>query len=76
MTTNRFAYLGWQFYRCVVIGVKIDTTGKETILYSFGDGTDGFGPNSGVIVDAAGNLYGTTLEGGAFNSGTIFKIAP
>ncbi len=55
---------------------KIDTTGKETILYSFGGGADGFGPNSGVIVDATGNLYGTTLEGGAFNSGTIFKIAP
>jgi len=29
-----------------------------------------------VILDAAGNLYGTTLTGGALNSGTIFKIAP
>ncbi len=36
----------------------------------------GLGPNAGVILDAAGSLYGTTLTGGAFNSGTIFKIAP
>jgi uncharacterized repeat protein (TIGR03803 family) len=55
---------------------KIDTTGKETILHSFAGGADGLGPNSGVILDAAGNLYGTTFTGGAFNSGTIFKIAP
>ena len=55
---------------------KIDATGNETILYSFGGGADGLGPYSGVILDAAGNLYGTTLSGGAFGSGTIFKIAP
>jgi uncharacterized repeat protein (TIGR03803 family) len=55
---------------------KIDTTGKETILHSFAGGADGLGPNAGVILDAAGNLYGTTLTGGAFNSGTIFKVAP
>jgi uncharacterized repeat protein (TIGR03803 family) len=29
-----------------------------------------------VILDAAGNVYGTTLSGGAFGNGTIFKIAP
>ena len=55
---------------------KIDAIGNETILYSFGGGTDGLGPDSGVILDAAGNLYGTTLSGGAFGNGTIFKIAP
>jgi uncharacterized repeat protein (TIGR03803 family) len=55
---------------------KIDSTGKETILYNFSGGTDGLGPDSGVVLDAAGNLYGTTLSGGAFGNGTIFKIAP
>ena len=36
----------------------------------------GLGRNAGVILDAAGNLYGTTLSGGAFSWRTIFKIAP
>ncbi len=55
---------------------KMDATGKETILYSFGCGADGLGPNAGVILDTAGNLYGTTQSAGAFGWGTIFKIAP
>jgi uncharacterized repeat protein (TIGR03803 family) len=51
----------------------------ETILHSFNpDGTDGFYPDSGVIFDSAGNLYGTTYEGGSNdgNDGTVFKLSP
>src|SRR5579872_3382019 len=39
---------------------KMDKTGKESVLYSFGSGTDGEYPGSGLIADGAGNLYGTT----------------
>jgi uncharacterized repeat protein (TIGR03803 family) len=47
----------------------------ETGLYSFKGGTDGSGPISTIVADAAGNLYGTTSEGGAACScGTIFKL--
>ncbi len=60
---------------------KIDTTGKETVVYSFcsvggSSCTDGSNPFSGLIEDAAGNLYGTTLSGGAYSvvGGTVFKI--
>jgi len=44
--------------------------------YSFynHDGLDGFSPYSGVVMDAAGNLYGTTLYGGAHDGGTVFEI--
>jgi uncharacterized repeat protein (TIGR03803 family) len=42
---------------------KLDRAGKESILYSFGAGTDGEYPGSGLIADAAGNLYGTTGYG-------------
>jgi len=57
---------------------KIDASGQETVFYSFGtnpnDGTYPYGP---LILDAAGNIYGVTQEGGACNSsGTIFKIDP
>jgi len=44
------------------------------VLYSFQAQSDGDGPSSGVIRDAAGNLYGTTYAGGAFGYGTVFKI--
>jgi uncharacterized repeat protein (TIGR03803 family) len=46
------------------------------VLYSFAGGTDGAYPQSQLIWDSAGNLYGTTTEGGASNNGTIFKLAP
>ncbi len=49
--------------------------GVETVLYSFTDTPDGAGPgSSGLVADAAGNLYGATQEGGAFGDGTIYEI--
>ena len=47
-----------------------------SVLYNFTGGLDGQSPASGVVLDAAGNLYGTTLVAGAHGRGTIFKIAP
>jgi uncharacterized repeat protein (TIGR03803 family) len=52
---------------------KLDTTGKETVLYSFNGGTDGGLPQAGVIRDEAGNLYGTALIG-AYSAGVVFKL--
>jgi uncharacterized repeat protein (TIGR03803 family) len=52
---------------------ELDTTGEETVLHSF-TGKDGTSPIAGVIRDAAGNLYGTTPQGGRFSSGTVFKL--
>ena len=39
------------------------------------NGTDGANPRDDLIVDAAGNLYGTTFDGGASNDGTVYEIA-
>jgi len=51
--------------------------GTETVLYSFKGGTDGAQPSlAGVIFDSAGNLYGVTQYGGAYNQGTVFKLTP
>ena len=47
---------------------------REKVLVSF-NGTNGNLPAAGLILDKAGNLYGTTLEGGASNDGTVFKVA-
>ncbi|HEY6292624.1 MAG TPA: choice-of-anchor tandem repeat GloVer-containing protein [Terriglobia bacterium] len=53
---------------------KLDATGKETVLYAFTDGTDGALPFAGLVMDVAGNLYGTAYAGGAHTDGTVFKV--
>lgn len=56
---------------------RISSTGQETILYSFGSyAGDGYQPYAGVIMDKNGNLYGTTLQGGAYQNGTVFELTP
>jgi uncharacterized repeat protein (TIGR03803 family) len=56
---------------------QTDGTWTETILYSFtGRADGGLPPSGGVIFDAAGNLYGTTSEGGASGKGTVFELSP
>jgi uncharacterized repeat protein (TIGR03803 family) len=58
---------------------KLSATGKETVLHKF-SGSDGKIPSSGLVRDAAGNLYGTALRGGvqcsASGCGVVFKIKP
>lgn len=46
-----------------------------TVLYNFQGGTDGDFPFAGLVSDTAGNLYGTTTEGGPSNDGTVFKLS-
>jgi uncharacterized repeat protein (TIGR03803 family) len=56
---------------------KLTPRGKKTVLYSFGSVFgDGTGPESSLILDSHGNLYGTTDTGGAADSGTVFKVTP
>jgi uncharacterized repeat protein (TIGR03803 family) len=54
---------------------KLDRNGKETALYSFGNGSDGEYPSAGLVRDPEGNFYGTTLVGGKFGLGTVFKLS-
>lgn len=61
---------------------------RVTVLHAFTGGMDGAYPEAGLIQDEAGNLYGTTYEGGGtgchdpiigldgYGCGTVFKIAP
>jgi hypothetical protein len=45
-----------------------------TLLHTFTGYPDGANPNASLIRDSAGNLYGTTESGGAFNWGTVFEL--
>jgi len=73
-------YDGGQFNLGTVY--KVTPSGKETILHSFA-GTDGSNPgNASLILDSAGNLYGTTPGGGkaggcgGVGCGVVFKLSP
>jgi uncharacterized repeat protein (TIGR03803 family) len=61
---------------------KLDPSGNETVLYRFTGGADGQFPSAGLVMDAAGNLYGTTQYGGPVTAacgigcGTVFKLDP
>lgn len=55
---------------------KIDTSGSNySVFYSFSGGlSNGQYPEAGLVMDSAGNLYGTTFYGGLYYVGTVFKL--
>jgi uncharacterized repeat protein (TIGR03803 family) len=54
---------------------KGQSTWTETVLQSF-DRANGENPYAGLIADRAGNLYGTTENGGANGDGVVFELSP
>ncbi len=50
------------------------TTYSQTVLYNFAAAPKGANPSGALIRDTAGNIYGTTEDGGAFGEGEIFKV--
>lgn len=52
---------------------RINLDGTESLLHVF-TGNDGFVPTSPLVMDPAGNLYGTTAGGGSHGSGTVFAL--
>jgi len=66
------ALLGW-----IALGLIGSAKASTTeIIYSFGGGTDGEYLDTDVEVDAAGNLYGTSVLGGQFGGGTVWELSP
>jgi uncharacterized repeat protein (TIGR03803 family) len=54
-----------------------DGTYKHTVLHAFaGYPSDGDQAATGLILDASGNLFGTTTSGGAFNRGIVYELVP
>jgi uncharacterized repeat protein (TIGR03803 family) len=54
---------------------RLAPDGTFTILHAF-EKADGIYPMAGLTIDADGNLYGTTSQGGTFGQGTVFELTP
>lgn len=82
-TTQQGGNPGCYFGTCGVV-FEVDSSGNETLLYSFTGGSDGGNPDFGaLILDQVGNLYGTTEVGGndtscgvTFGCGVAFQVTP
>lgn len=55
---------------------RLAPNGTYRVLHKFTGGSDGSGPDGGIVIDSSGNLYGTTQSGGPANYGTVFRITP
>jgi uncharacterized repeat protein (TIGR03803 family) len=66
----------YNFHGSCGVVFKIDPRGRETVLYAFTGGADGGSPQGALVRDEEGNLYGTTLFGGALNSVACFANNP
>jgi uncharacterized repeat protein (TIGR03803 family) len=61
---------------CSVILVQSARAQSFNVIHNFTGGTDGANPLNGLMMGAAGYMYGTTSAGGAYNNGTVFRIGP
>ena len=69
--------LGGAYGNGVVYELSPSSSGwTQTVLYAFQGQNDGQNPVGGVVLDKAGNLYGSTLFGGVNNGGTVYELSP
>ena len=63
---------------CIVILGLLSNASAQTLtnVHAFQGTTDGGTPQSWLIADAAGNLYGTSFGGGAHRFGNVFELQP
>jgi uncharacterized repeat protein (TIGR03803 family) len=74
-----------KLFPCILLGLTVfamnllcaTAAGAQTdlTLYNFTGYSDGGNPLSNLVMDAAGNLYGTTFVGGAYGAGEVFELS-
>jgi uncharacterized repeat protein (TIGR03803 family) len=77
---SRFSYLTTGvltiFTLAAVLAAGAGATSSTKVIYSFAGDEDGEYPSTELVRDGVGNLYGTTVQGGDFGSGTVFQLSP
>jgi hypothetical protein len=86
MRGRQTRFLLWVVAASLVTIILVAAAGATTekIIYTFQGGSDGYYPESALVADAAGNLYGTTLTGGGYDNcspfgeacGVVFELSP
>jgi uncharacterized repeat protein (TIGR03803 family) len=74
LSRNLFATLCLVVFIALLAPVTFASSFK--VIYSFGGGTDGEYVDSDLVLDSAGNIYGSSVQGGTFGSGTVFQLSP
>jgi uncharacterized repeat protein (TIGR03803 family) len=76
LSSGLIALLAISTASLVMTGVRAGAQ-TETVLYNFNSSSEsGVTPIAGLTFDAAGNLYGTTSQGGAYGGGTVLELIP
>ena len=60
----------------ILLLASVSFAGTANVLYSFGGDEDGEYVDSDLVVDNAGNIYGTSVQGGTFGTGTVWELSP
>jgi uncharacterized repeat protein (TIGR03803 family) len=80
MESRRFAFLTTGVLAMVALVAMLvgsaGASGTTKVIYSFAGDDDGEYPSTELVRDGAGNLYGTTVQGGDFGGGTVFQLSP
>jgi uncharacterized repeat protein (TIGR03803 family) len=84
MVRNPFSHSRFPQFICRIVAVAASITillspssaSSTKVIYSFAGGKDGEYLDTDLVMDSAGNLYGTSVQGGDFGGGTVFQLSP
>jgi uncharacterized repeat protein (TIGR03803 family) len=75
--SRHFSRAFFSFAIFLLAATAFAAASSEIVIHNFAGGTaDGAAPTSALVADKAGNLYGTTPQGGSAGNGIVFKLAP
>src|ERR1700726_2924639 len=60
----------------LALALPLSAASTTKVLYAFAGGNDGEYLDTDLVIDSAGNLYGSTVQGGTHSSGTVFQLSP
>src|ERR1700676_4861544 len=60
----------------LAFALPLSAASTTKVLYAFAGGNDGEYLDTDLVIDSAGSLYGSTVQGGTHSSGTVFQLSP